>query len=1133
MDRSLYKISNVNQMDPFLMTITSGSDHWMYLSSTGCLTAGRVKAEYTLFPYVTDDLLHRNAHFTGPVTILRIQQDSKNYIWEPFSKHKQPFNRENNLYKNSLGDTVVFEEKNHTLGLTYSYKWQASAEYGFVRKSSLINFGEKSLQVELLDGLRNIMPDGVELRTQQEMSNLANAYKVSEYMPDANCALFFMNALLMDRPEPGESLYTNLVWSCYNGKKNISLSEEDIARFKDNGAFSEAHLVKGKPGSFLTKIEKKLEPGSEIHWYTVADVHQSQSEVTHLISDLNDASKIELKLEESIQKNHLLLQSAIGSADGFQCTNETINDLHHTANTLFNVLRGGVFLNNYDLRTEDFLKFLSIRNTEIFDQYRDKIKAFPENIGLRELIDFGDETKEPSLRRLCREYLPLTLGRRHGDPSRPWNRFEIRIKDENGNPLLYYEGNWRDIFQNWEALGYSYPQTWESMVCTFINATSMDGYNPYRVTSEGIDWEVSDPDDPWSYIGYWNDHQIIYLLKLMEHLYNHDPSAIKQLLKEQLFSYSNIPHRLRTFDQIVENPKETIDFDFEGNAAIQDLVKNMGNDGKLILNENQTVYHVTMCEKLLVLSMAKICNYIPGAGIWLNTQRPEWNDANNALVGNGASMVTVYYLRRFLAFFSDLLGEMDFDTVPMSVEVCAWFNAAKGIVMNWTKSKDLGSITNKDRMEYVTKLGKVFEEYRNTVYNKGFSGTEDISLNQISEFIFAINNDLETTISSSKNANGLYHAYNTIQIDLKKQSMDVQHLDLMLEGQVAALSSGLLKTDDAIEVLDTLSVSELYRESMRSFMLYPIKKVIPYLEKNIIQPHSIAKSKLLSTMLQNKDFTLIEQDADDQFRFKPQFRNSFDLQAALHQILDKKDYKDLVDQENDLVLEIFEEVFDHRNFTGRSGTMFSYEGIGSIYWHMISKLLLAVQENYFKAVRTNVSSEKMKKLGQVYYDIRGGLSAAKTPEEYGAFPYDPYSHTPNHSGAQQPGMTGQVKEEILTRFGELGCTVAHGCIRFEPYLLKRSEFLTTEQVFKYYDVFHQKRKLTILENQLAYTFCQVPVIYTLSDKDNHILLELSDGSKVELDGNVLDEKQSNLIFNRDGKTAQIKVFMNNNILFNR
>ena len=170
-------------------------------------------------------------------------------------------------------------------------------------------------------------------------------------------------------------------------------------------------------------------------------------------------------------------------------------------------------------------------------------------------------------------------------------------------------------------------------------------------------------------------------------------------------------------------------------------------------------------------------------------------------------------------------------------------------------------------------------------------------------------------------------------------------------------------------------------------------------------------------------------------------------------------------------------------------------------------------------------------MGQLYYDIRGGLSAAKTPEEYGAFPYDPYSHTPNHSGAQQPGMTGQVKEEILTRFGELGCTVAHGCIKFEPYLLKRSEFLTTKHMFKYYDVFHQKQELTILEDQLAYTFCQVPVIYTLSDKDNHILLENSDGSKVELDGNVLDEKQSNLIFNRDGKIVQIEVYMHNNLLY--
>ena len=80
------------------------------------------------------------------------------------------------------------------------------------------------------------------------------------------------------------------------------------------------------------------------------------------------------------------------------------------------------------------------------------------------------------------------------------------------------------------------------------------------------------------------------------------------------------------------------------------LVNELGSDGRLLLNKDKDVYHVTLCEKLLVLSLAKICNYVPGAGIWLNTQRPEWNDANNALVGNGCSMVTVYYLKRFLTF---------------------------------------------------------------------------------------------------------------------------------------------------------------------------------------------------------------------------------------------------------------------------------------------------------------------------------------------------------------------------------------------------------------------------------------------------------------------------------------------------
>ncbi|MBP7520566.1 MAG: hypothetical protein KA896_09025, partial [Leptothrix sp. (in: Bacteria)] len=63
----------------------------------------------------------------------------------------------------------------------------------------------------------------------------------------------------------------------------------------------------------------------------------------------------------------------------------------------------------------------------------------------------------------------------------------------------------------------------------------------------------------------------------------------------------------------------------------------------------------------------------------------------------------------------------------------------------------------------------------------------------------------------------------------------------------------------------------------------------------------------------------------------------------------------------------------------------------------------------------------------------------KSAAEYGAFPADPYSHTPGEGGAQQPGMTGQVKEEILTRWGELGLRLAGGRIHFCPVLTDAAE----------------------------------------------------------------------------------------------
>ena len=83
--------------------------------------------------------------------------------------------------------------------------------------------------------------------------------------------------------------------------------------------------------------------------------------------------------------------------------------------------------------------------------------------------------------------------------------------------------------------------------------------------------------------------------------------------------------------------------------------KKLGIDGSLLHNKNSEIHHVNFIEKILATLLSKVSNFVPEGGIWMNTQRPEWNDANNALVGNGISMVTLYYLRRFVKFFNSLL----------------------------------------------------------------------------------------------------------------------------------------------------------------------------------------------------------------------------------------------------------------------------------------------------------------------------------------------------------------------------------------------------------------------------------------------------------------------------------------------
>jgi hypothetical protein len=251
-------------------------------------------------------------------------------------------------------------------------------------------------------------------------------------------------------------------------------------------------------------------------------------------------------------------------------------------------------------------------------------------------------------------------------------------------------------------------------------------------------------------------------------------------------------------------------------------------------------------------------------------------------------------------------------------------------------------------------------------------------------------------------------------------------------------------------------------------------------------------------------------------RFHESFASAERLQSSLQALgVDAKEIP--------AALDAYEATFDHHSFTGRSGTMFAYEGLGSIYWHMVAKLLLATCERTFAAVEQGAPSDVVSKLTDRYYTVRRGLGGFnKTPSVYGAFPLDPYSHTPTGSGARQPGMTGQVKEEVLTRFAELGVSVHGGKVSFRPLLLRKSEFLREPAELVTFDLSGAEIKVPLAKDTLGFTYCQVPVVFHLSDK-LHIKLTKTSGTE-EISGDTLPAEASSALFLRTGEIEQIDVW---------
>ncbi len=1050
-----YKISNSEKLPPFFIQVASSNDIWIFLSSDGCggLTAGRKNSEGNLFAYTTDDKLFADSE-TGSKTLIR----ANGKLWQPFEKcGAQKYNITRNIYKSCYANSVILEEINHDLKLSYSYKYCSSEKYGFVKTSLLKNLGKDEISVHMLDGLSDIMPYGVNSSLQANASTLVDAYKAAELQGE-KLAIYSLTTTINDTPNPLEMLRANIAYSTVENAK-IYLNTDVISKFMNGESYDISTDSYGKKCGYYAVLERKLTGNEQLEHSFILDNGYDHAKIVDIENFAN--GKDFLPLYADIEKGTKDIIKIVSQADGVQKTGDEIACATHYLSTLYNVMRGGTFEKGYEFDYNLFVKFVEKRNKKAL-QNSELLQKIKQCKTISEFKEIAQSDK--LMHRMALEFMPLSFSRRHGDPSRPWNKFNIALKDENGEKSVNYEGNWRDIFQNWEALGLTYPQYYDNMVAKFVNASTIDGFNPYRINNVGIEWEKPEPENPFGGLGYWGDHQIIYLLRLLQGLSSHYPGTLSEMLGKEIFTYANVPYIIKDYEEILKDSKNTIVFDFALDEKIEKECVKLGSDAKLLMQDSE-VYTVSLAEKLLVPVLSKISNLLPGGGIWMNAQRPEWNDANNAIVGIGLSMVTVYHLKAYLDFIREIFVSAK-ESYVYSAEVIAWLKEVTQTLVQFNNNYD------GNEKAVLDAVGTSFSNYRKNVYKNGFSTKLSVENNKIIQFVDSAINVVDYTIS--KNKSDVYVSYNLLNDDFSYTPMKN-----MLEGQSAVIGSGYLNANEVCELINSMRES-LFDENEKYHTLYPVKKTTKFFDKNsVLQNFKPVNGIIIKDISGNLHFS-----AD----------------IISEEILRKKCSENLLSEEE--VKEIcseYERIFAHKKFNGRSDVMYKFEGIGCVYWHQNAKFALGVLESALKA---HANGENTTQIYKAYNELLEGFIYRKSPKECKAIPIEPYSHTSFNKKSEQPGMTGQVKESVIMRRGELGVIVKNGQITFESAFLRPYEFDENNEInFTCYGL-----KCKYIKSQ------QKGIKFYTNDKD------------IKQDSYTLSLQDSKSVFDKTNKIISIEIY---------
>ena len=527
-------------------------------------------------------------------------------------------------------DQVSIEEANKALGIHIKVTYFTLPNENLaalVRKVEINNLTQEEKDIEVIDGLAQILPSGIDYGGYKAVSNLLQSWMEVKTTP--LYSFYKLRASTADTSEVSAvhdgnfytSVFSKAVDYLYISDYRLIFDQDttlSTPNFFMNHTYDE---IKKTPQYSINMVPSamtgyKLTLGQETFRHTSAIGYAKlETDIEDFSKRINDAYFL------SKEQENLALHDSIVSHIDTKTSNETL-DSYFKQSYLDNVLRGGTPL--------------------LFETKSDTVGYH-------------------------------IYSRKHGDLERDYNFFSLE-------PNYYAQGNgnFRDILQNRRNDLYFFPKLEDSNIYQFVSLITADGYNPLSIEGlqfkytgakkygENLDKILKKPFTPGivaSYLknahldidthlkeilkesevliqasfgeGYWEDH-FTYIDDVLDAFYDIYPDQLNRLwFDDKKYKYFLSPAKVlpRNKKYVLTKEGKVRQYDAINHDHTKPESDWLSIDGKPV--------EVNLFGKILTLIINKALHLDPlGIGLSYEANKPGWNDAMNGLPGLFASGVS-------------------------------------------------------------------------------------------------------------------------------------------------------------------------------------------------------------------------------------------------------------------------------------------------------------------------------------------------------------------------------------------------------------------------------------------------------------------------------------------------------------